>query len=461
MDTKLLVVDDDRNICDMLRLYFENEGYNVKTANDEGGSENNIKYDMEFLDGVFTHLALVDNPRYERANIVFNSKTVIENSEKEFRTGVDKNGNTYVYPMDDKDNTVDFTNRFAKTPTLTDVKKYVTKIVEEGSKFATLSPDWFVDTKVNSKRKGHIIYSDKWNSMSDAERDRHNEYVLELEELLRNAEYLKPKGNTKKDDKKDVEKYHYFRTFVKIGENKYEIIFDTEQYVGESEDKPQTVHLYNIHEINKTPVRAESENSIKNTIGSFNNIINDISDNFNPNVNNHEVNNNKEQEMALLDELKKLITRVENEKGENMDDKEKIENEKVDKRKLIDEVGGILKGKVDDELIRTIIGKMEKMSYDESEAGTADNEKEEDEKAENCGKKVKNEDKEDKEEVKEVKEDVKEDVENKCKNSVDNSKTDYFAKLNEIYNSANQAKEVSTYVSRAEREKAAEDYFAR
>ena len=31
---KLLVVDDDLNICDMLRLYFENEGYTVKTAND-------------------------------------------------------------------------------------------------------------------------------------------------------------------------------------------------------------------------------------------------------------------------------------------------------------------------------------------------------------------------------------------------------------------------------------------
>ena len=55
--------------------------YDVKTANDEGGSENNIKYDMEFLDGVFTHLALVNNPRYERANIVFNSKTVIENKK--------------------------------------------------------------------------------------------------------------------------------------------------------------------------------------------------------------------------------------------------------------------------------------------------------------------------------------------------------------------------------------------
>ena len=34
MDTKLLVIDDDSNICDMLKLYFENEGYNVKTASD-------------------------------------------------------------------------------------------------------------------------------------------------------------------------------------------------------------------------------------------------------------------------------------------------------------------------------------------------------------------------------------------------------------------------------------------
>lgn len=34
MGTKILVVDDDVNICDVLRLYFENEGYEVKTAND-------------------------------------------------------------------------------------------------------------------------------------------------------------------------------------------------------------------------------------------------------------------------------------------------------------------------------------------------------------------------------------------------------------------------------------------
>ncbi len=34
MDTKLLIVDDDPNICDMLKLYFKNEGYKVETAND-------------------------------------------------------------------------------------------------------------------------------------------------------------------------------------------------------------------------------------------------------------------------------------------------------------------------------------------------------------------------------------------------------------------------------------------
>lgn len=34
MSTKILVVDDDINICDLLKIYLENEGYEVKTAND-------------------------------------------------------------------------------------------------------------------------------------------------------------------------------------------------------------------------------------------------------------------------------------------------------------------------------------------------------------------------------------------------------------------------------------------
>ncbi len=34
MGTKILVVDDEISICELLRTYFENEGYEVKTAND-------------------------------------------------------------------------------------------------------------------------------------------------------------------------------------------------------------------------------------------------------------------------------------------------------------------------------------------------------------------------------------------------------------------------------------------
>lgn len=165
------------------------------------------------------------------------------------------------------------------------------------------------------------------------------------------------------------------------------------------------------------------------------------------------VDNDKETEMALIEELKKLITKVENTKG---DKDMEIENAKVDKRKLIDEVAGIMKSAgCDDEDIRTAIGKMEKIGYDDSEK-SADNEKEK-EKAENCGKKVKNEEEKDEKEVEEAKEEIKEDVDNKCKNS----KEDYFEKLNEIYNAASQAKEEVEYTSRADREKAAEDYFAK
>lgn len=34
MGTKILVIDDDTGICEMLRVYLESEGYEVKTAND-------------------------------------------------------------------------------------------------------------------------------------------------------------------------------------------------------------------------------------------------------------------------------------------------------------------------------------------------------------------------------------------------------------------------------------------
>jgi len=50
---KILVVDDDANICDMLRIYLENEGYEVISANDGNEGVNSFKMyepDLVLLD---------------------------------------------------------------------------------------------------------------------------------------------------------------------------------------------------------------------------------------------------------------------------------------------------------------------------------------------------------------------------------------------------------------------------
>ena len=54
------------------------------------------------------------------------------------------------------------------------------------------------------------------------------------------------------------------------------------------------------------------------------------------------------------------------------DPENQVCDEDEDKRKLIDEIGGILKGKVDEELWRTVIGKAEKLAYNDSETGAND-----------------------------------------------------------------------------------------
>ena len=162
-----------------------------------------------------------------------------------------------------------------------------------------------------------------------------------------------------------------------------------------------------------------------------------------------------------MEEIKEMLKTVislavNNSKDDNKKGVDMARNAKEDKRKLIDEVGGILKNKVDEEVWRTIIGKLEKIAYEKSEADTADNA---------CKKDVKNEDEEekaeDKKEVKDIKEDVKEDIEeDEEDNEVNNSKVDFFKKVMDVYNAANKAVEPKTYESREDKLNAADEYFA-
>lgn len=554
--------------------------YDVKTANDEGGSENNIKYDMEFLDGVFTHLALVNNPRYERANIVFNSKTEFVKESKQMDINNDKwitihpNGEenegrpllikdgetpkeaidrTYGKGKQDKSNgnnkhgfTKDKDSGYYMKDLSDGTSVYVEK--KEGGQgekepFFLEATHFDKDGKTLSKKQYHYDSMDgmfdkidkdfvskdkqsdeedkkpqKITKQMDAERiiDEHydddfitKEYAKEMSDLFgtqiseddiwdameksrpnrgsadydinkmakeiqKTAKDKKKKEKERENERKELRKQDALRYDLKSILKKHSPYAD---YRYDEEDKTLEVRYWGDWEGDDGSGDYDWQTPTQKTKDKLDQIKKDFKKQygydleigsgeknwlyFNIKEKAKKARNSKEREMEIIEKLKELIFSVENEKEQDMEAK----NEKVDKRKLIDEVAGIMKSAgCDDEDIRTAIGKMEKLGYDDSEK-SADNEKDDDKKddeVKNCGKKVKNEDEEDKEEVKEVKEDVKEDVENKCKNSVDNAKEDYFSKLNKIYNSASSKRESKTeYMSRADREKAAEDYFAK
>jgi hypothetical protein len=193
---------------------------------------------------------LVSNP--EQIKSVDNKGTFDENNPNIYFQRVTNNNN----------NVVDLTNDFEKAPSIDEVKAYINEIVENGTKFATLSPNWFVDIKGGAKKKAHIIKSSDFSKMNKSQKNRHNKYIMSLEKLLANAEYAGEKENTKKDKKPNVEKYHYFKTDVKIGNKIYQLIFDTEEYKN-------------------SPQIAQHDNRVLNPQSEDNNIINDNVKKFN------------------------------------------------------------------------------------------------------------------------------------------------------------------------------------
>ena len=104
----------------------------------------------------------------------------------------------------------------------------------------------------------------------------------------------------------------------------------------------------------------------------------------------------------------------------------KCKNEDVDKRDIIRQIMAIAGKEEASEDVKTIAKLAEKLAYDKSEAGTADN----------CGKKGKNEDEEEDEEAK------KEEAKNKAKNSIDAIKG--------LFSKSGDYKPSSNYVSQAD-----------
>lgn len=556
--------------------------YNFTSYNDDGGTENNVPYDIEFLDGEFMHLAIVDKPRYEGANIVMNAKDKDDKGEwitvkgthifikdgqskdevvKEFiNKQQDKSGDN---KGKERNSTKDFRNHIDRIEKL--IKKYNLEPHEEdelldelGSFEAKLDEnleprqeeelreklfDFEDDIKRNQEmKKNEKEASETEDKSSDSKKNddykreadialtmmahdyekRGNkgtvERANELKEKLKKGEELTERDKAHIKTALDTYKPKEHTEEAKLRQKKMDELHETLKSIAHKNEKDNQsisyvpidavpygkthTQYWGVDETGKTQYTTEDKQKIygvglykdydgKEKLGFYidysdkphwevkkepKNLLSyygesnamtpeqfdDVYQKVLKQVKKYKANNSKgDLMMSVLNELESFVKGVI--RNANDEDEKEIKNEKVDKRELIEEVGGMLKGKVDDEIIRTIIKKMEEASYDESEAGSADNKKvkneseeeKEDKKAEN--KKVKNEESEDdKEKAEELKKEDKEDVENKC----NNSKTDFFDRMNKIYNSTlTPDKSETEYASRADRLKAGEEYF--
>lgn len=364
--------------------------YDITEIDEQGGIHNGIEFDKTILNGSFEHLALVDAPRYEAALIAVNSS-----GKKKFlyNKAINSNFKEEEHPRDNDGKFTDgtntsFYNENSKTIELkgNELGSTDDEIRENGLKYFKEN---YQGKKFSNPELSDILFSraglNKLKSNSaDIEKIK---AIPALKDIVEKGKY-QGEEDLKHPREDGIIRFHRINADVNIGGNKENMSV----LIGEDRDgnrfynlNNKTYTAENSSRVIRAKGRADEEFSI--------NIITDIQSDFNPDITKHKAQNSKETDMGIIEDLEKLILKARN-KGENM----KSKNEETDKRKLIDEVAGMMKSAgADDELIRTAIGKMEKLAYDKSEAGTADN-------------KAKNEDEDD---------ENKEEAKNKCRNEED------------------------------------------
>lgn len=421
-------------------------------------THNGKKIDMEFTGGEFLHLALVPNPRYERANIVMNAKEKDDDVE-----WITVHGNHIpVKKGQSKDEAVkeflDNKNRAQKAFDLAQKVHRGEKLTDEEQEFLKEPPPG--DNKDKTyKREADIALT----MMAHDYEKRGNKGTVdrtnELKEKLKKGEELTEKD--KADIKTALDIYKPKETSDKENSNAIEFKKEYSTIEGmikrrKLEPRKEEALLEKLEDYKREFDKNLEPHEEEALIQDLNDFKMDIYKNVNAR------NSKGDLIMSVLNELESFIKGV-IKNADDEDKKEDVKNE--DKRKLIDEVGGILKGKVDDEIIKTIMKKMEEASYEPSEDKKADNEADEEEKEEKfeeekkIANKCKNEEeeKEDKEDKVEDEDDEKdeddevdkEEVKNKCKNSMKDVKEIIMGGKSKIE---------SDYISKADRFALGEKY---
>lgn len=413
-------------ITDEKAIDLIEKGYNVSCQyritdyidNDEGKLHNANPYDKEILDGVFEHLAIVENPRYEDAFIAVNAYIAKNNT-------TDANGDVY------DDTNGQYTEKSGSDSNQKfneEIDKIKSGEYPRGKQVTVSEKPSDVWIKVGLQNKKIVMPAAVFHKATTEKHNVDEETIRNFPKLLEDPPYIF-KSSTEPSSfvgvldatEKDGDEEKPLVVAVKPVKDRVEVNIITSTY-GKDKDfvRRETAKGNLLYKRKKTASNSIVASLATETLNPPNNSITDNQIDFNPNITISKgtdkynkvfdyIRNTKGESMdnetkglfsALLDALK-ARNEADDEKEKDKED-EKATNEDVDKRKLIDEVGEILKGKVDEEVWRTIIGKIEEAAYDKSEAGTADN-------------KAKNEDEED---DKDEKEDEKADEEakNKCRN---------------------------------------------
>lgn len=393
---------------------IKNEGWTVSCAYKFKTSGEPVMYhgkqvDMEFIDGDFQHLAIVKTPRYEGAEIVVNSQDV-------------ENGGEGSGDLD----------HAGRPPEVGGSEPAGTG---RKGKYKDGKQQW-TGKKPESKEDKK---EDKTEKSASAEKSGEGEEKLKFDG--KNFKDLKEKYGDKIRQKDTGE----VRVETKDG---WKTVFKGDTLTGSKDDI----------EVHKPTDRQDKNGSTNKQLSLFNSkernitmeVLNELQNWIEKTVQNALGKDDKRAGIDKVAGIMKsagcddedirtaigIMEKVAYDKSEAgtadnkcaknaKEDDKKVCNE--DKRKLIDEIGGILKEqKLDDEIIRTVIGKAEEIAYNPSETDKADN----------CGK-AKNE-KEEIEEKIEDKEDKKE-----VKNSLDD--------VSNILYKGNQTAPQSSYMTRAER----------
>lgn len=442
---------------------IKNQGWNVScsynfVSDNQKKTYHGKEIDMEFIDGEFLHLAIVENPRYEGANIVVNSK---KDDGYWFKT--DKNVAVYVEEGQTKKEALEnrFNNKYDFLK-FNENEKYEDKIIRlSNSKEFTIGCDIDINEELKKEIENitnNICFPDRIKGI----------YITS--KPLSDISNLDAFGvNYKVDKNNDVIVLNgvIFGDDKKIKEHlKWHWIADSEVPVKEYIINHEVGHsIYNKY---KKSIDVELKILLSQYRKDNNNIISEYAKKdakeffseayawYKTNKNNNKYvnkviglikNSTDEKEnipMAVLDELKSFILSVVNNEEDKKEKKETVETEK--------EVENEDEEKEEEKAENKCKNSKKSAKNEEEDEKEDEAENEDDEELEEKEEVIKNEDDEDDEKAENEDDEEEKEVENKkVKNSISNMKRI-------VSGEGTKMQKESLYTSQAERLELGNEY---